>query len=430
MKRILAVSILVIITIPFIFNIFGYKNGELSGYEYMKERPSLNLSSIVSLKYQKRVERYLKQRVGFSDFLIRFSNELRYRLFRTSDVQYVEVGKENYLYMDSYIRSYLGIDYQGEPQIDSTVAKLAEIRDSLKTKGVDIFFMIAPGKGTYYPEYLPRRYLSQEPSTSNYETYSKAFYRHNINYLDFNSWINSLKDTVEYELFSNTSVHWGQYACYLAMDSLTNYFNSIYGIRLPTLRIKNIELSKTMYGSDDDIEKLMNLLSDIPNKPMPRLEIEYDTLDRDNLRVLCMGDSYYFGLGDLGFIHHVFKGSKFWYYFKEVIGKEGISTYLWEYDDLKKEIEKNDLIFIIFTEGNLHTSPKEFVDNLYYLYCMEPNYDKELEWEKKRFKSKIEKNSEWRDVIVEKAKRNKKTIEEAIEDDAEYMAKEYLKDKF
>ena len=31
-----------------------------------------------------------------------------------------------------------------------------------------------------------------------------------------------------------------------------------------------------------------------------------------------MGDSYFFGLQDLGFMSYVFKDSEFWYYFKEV----------------------------------------------------------------------------------------------------------------
>ena len=29
-----------------------------------------------------------------------------------------------------------------------------------------------------------------------------------------------------------------------------------------------------MYGSDDDVEKLMNILSNIPDEKMPRMQVE------------------------------------------------------------------------------------------------------------------------------------------------------------
>lgn len=430
MKKYIAIFILLVLSIPMIFNIFGYKNRELIGYFDKKEKPLLNWVNFDELKFQKNLEQYIQQKVAFSNIFIKVSNEIKYRIFRYSDVQYVETGKNNYLYMESYVRSYLGLDFQGEDNINSAVEKLAQVRDTLKTKGIDLVFMIAPGKGTYYPEYLPSKYVKQNNISTNYETYSKAFYKHNINYLDFNAWMCSMKDTIKYRLFSNTSVHWGQYACYLALDSLTHYINSMYNITLPTIKIKNIKVSNKMYGSDDDVERIMNLVTNIPDEPMPRLEVEINNKNKDNLRILTMGDSYFFGLNDLGFMSYIFKDSEFWYYFKEVRRKVYEYLFVWEYDDIKKEIEKNKLILIVFTEGNLHTTPKEFCDQLYYLYCMNPNYEKELEWHTKKFKTQIEKNNDWKENVKKKTRKQNKTLEQAIQDDAEYMAKEYLKEKF
>lgn len=430
MKRFLAILILILLSLPFIFNVFKYKNGDLLGYIYKIEKPILTFKSFSDLEYQWDLEKYTKQRVAFSDFFIRTSNELNYRLFKYSDVQYVEVGKDNYLYIESYIKSYLGLDYKGEDKINASVAKLAQVRDSLKTKGIDLIFIMAPGKGTYYPEYLADKYAQQNPTTTNYETYTKAFYSNNINYLDFNAWILSLKDTVEYRLFSNTSVHWGQYACYLALDSITRYINSMYNIALPTIKIKDIKLSKKMYGEDKEIESIMNLHTSIPHEEMPRIQVEINTKNKDNLRVLTIGDSYFSGLSDLGFMNFLFKGSEFWYYFKEVRRSVYTNMFVWEYDDVKKEIEKNDLLLILFTEGNLSHSPEEVVDQLYYLYCMKPNYEKELEWQIKKFNTLIEKDNDWKEFIKKKALKENKTVKQVTDDDAEYMAREYLKDKF
>ena len=430
MKRFIAIFILLLLSLPMIFNIFGHKNGELIGYFDKNEKPLLNWVNFEELKFQNNLEKFLQQKVAFSDVFIKTSNEFKYRLFKYSDVQYVEVGRNNYLYMESYTRSYLGLDYQGEDNINSAVEKLAQVRDTLKTKGIDIVFMIAPGKATYYPEFMPKKYDKLKPKTTNYETYSKAFNKHNIHYLDFNAWMCSLKDTTKYRLFSNTSVHWGHYACYLALDSLTHYINSMYNITLPTIKIKKNKVSNKMYSSDDDVEKIMNILSNVPDQPMPRLEVEINTKNKDKLKVLTLGDSYFFGLNDLGFMSYIFDGSEFWYYFKEVRRKVYEYLFVWEYEDIKKEIEKNKLILIVFTEGNLHTTPKEFCDQLYYLYCMQPTYEKELEWQTKKFKTQIEKNHDWKESVRKKANKQNKSLDKAINDDAEYMAKEYLKDKF
>lgn len=429
-KYILFVFLSLVMLLPMIFSVFGYKNGRLGGFYDKEEKPKLSISAFSSVEYQKELEKYLRQNIAFSDFFIRFSNELRYKLLNSANQNNVIIGKENYIYTDSYVYSYLGIDYQGKEKINSAVAKLAQVRDSLKIKGIDIVFLIAPGKGTFYPEYFPYRYSRLKPKTTNYETYSQAFNKYGINYLDFNSWICSLKGKTKYRLFSNTSVHWGQYACYLAVDSITKYLDSKYNIDLPKIKIKSIKESTTMYDSDDDIEKTVNRLTNIPDFPMPRLDFEFDTVDKDKLRVLSMGDSYFFGLDNLGLMNNIFYDSEFWYYFREVRSLKVKDLYVYELQDLKKEIEKNKLILIVFTEGNLHTTPKIFCDELYYLYCMKPNYKKELEWQTEKYKILINKSKKWKEDIRVKASQRGVSIDKAIEDDANYMAREFLKNKF
>jgi hypothetical protein len=412
------------------FQIIGYKQGALGGHYQKAEYYLLTLKRFTKLEYQKKLERYLKQETGFADVFIRFSNQLRFSLLSSSSVYNVIVGKNNYLYTNSYIYSYYGIDYQGEENINLVVDKLAQIRDTLKVKGVDLVFLMAPGKGTCYPEYFPYRYARLKPKTTNYQTYIKAFNKYNIDCLDFNSWLCSARDTASYRLYSNTSVHWGKYACYLAVDSLIKYLDLKYSIDLPKIRLKSITESNIMYDSDDDVEKMMNVLENIPDEPMPKIDIDFDTLNKDKLRVLTIGDSYFFGLNDFGLLKTIFYKSEFWYYFDEVRRSEYEYILVSEYEDIKKEIEKNKLLLIIFTEANLHTTPKENIEELYYIYCAKPTYKLELERHKERFKNQIKKDKNWLKFVQEKADKKDISIDKAIDEDAEYMAKEYLKDKF
>lgn len=432
MKRLLFILLIALLFTPMISQYFGYKNGNLGGYYVKIEKPEISFKAFNSLEFQNILEKYGKQQIAFADLFIKFSNQIRYTFLKSSSVNNVIVGKNNYLYYDYYINSYLGRDTVPQDTISLVVKELAQVRDSLKAKGVDLIIMVAPGKGSFYPEYFPEFYSRLKPEITNYEKYSKEFYKHNIDYLDFNSWMCSLKGKTKYRLFSNTSVHWGQYACYLAIDSLTSYLDKKYTINLPRLKISNVKESTKMMRSDDDVEKLMNVMQNIPDYPMPNLEIKVDSTGNDKLRVLSIGDSYFYGLSDLGLNRSVFYDSEFWFYFDEV-DKPNSQTgirYVVEYDNVKEQIEKHDVLLIVMTDGTLSTSPTSFFRKLYYFYCKNPKYNDGFKHYVRKYTIAIKNNKQWLKDIELKAKKNGVSLEEAIDIDAKYMAREYMKKKY
>lgn len=432
MKRFLFILLITLLFTPMVFQLFGYKNGKLGGYIVIIEKPEISLKVFNSSEFQNILEKYSKQQIAFADFFIRFSNQIRYKFLKSSNINNVVVGKDNYLYYDYYINSYLGRDTVPQDTITLVVKELAQVRDSLKTKGVDLIIMVAPGKGSFYPEYFPKFYSRIKPQTTNYEKYSKEFYKHNINYLDFNAWICSLKGKTKYRLFSNTSVHWGQYACYLAIDSLTSYLDKKYEINLPRLKITSVKESARMIRSDDDVEKIMNVMQNIPDYPMPNFELKVDSTGKDQLRVVTIGDSYFYGLSDLGLNSKVFYDSEFWFYFDEVDNPYNPTKvrYVVEYDNVKEEIEKHDVLMIVMTDGTLSTSPKSFFRELYYQYCKKPDYSKGFKHYVRKYKLAIENDKQWLKAIELKAKKWGIPLEEAVNNDAVYMAREYMKKNF
>ncbi|MDD2192788.1 MAG: hypothetical protein PHO12_09655, partial [Bacteroidales bacterium] len=189
-----------------------------------------------------------------------------------------------------------------------------------------------------------------------------------------------------------------------------------------------------MYFQDDDAEQLMNLLFNIPDQPMPQLELMVDSVNTDKLKVLVMGDSYYTVLSHLGFGKYVFYDSEFWSYFSDVhkYDKKDLNdSYkgaVRDYEDIKAEIMKYKAIMIIVTEGTLYLTPRILFEELFIQFtksfgvrqhkCLLENY-----------KNEIKNNKEWYDTVVEKAKARGVSIEQAINDDAEYMVEEFLKNK-
>lgn len=430
MKRFLFILLITLMFTPMIFQFFGYKNGKLGGYYDKKTIPYFSVSSFNGLEYQKRLEAALKQETGFSDFFIRFSNQVRYFLLKCSSNKEIIIGKKNFLYTDCYINSVLGIDFAGKEMIDSTIMKLSIVKDSLKKKGVDLIFIMAPGKGAYYPEYFPLRYSLVKRKTTNYQAYISSFKKYGIEYLDFNSWFLSLKGKTKYELFPNASVHWGHYAGYLAVDSLTKYLDNKYSINLTKIKVKKINVSTKMEGTDDEVEKMVNCIRDIPNRPAPRVEFEFDTINKDKLKVLTIGDSYYFGMMDFGILNLIFDKSELWYYMKEVKSYLHVFKQVADYDDIKKEIEKNKTIILIFTESNLDEVPIKIINDLHYIFTSYPKYENELLRQKEKYKILIVQDEKWGKDILKKADKDNISLYEAIDKDAEFMAREYLKKKF
>lgn len=427
-KYILFVLLVALMFLPLLQQVFpNHKAKQLSGYSEKTPKPILNKDNWFEGEYQNKIEKYINENIGYRDIFIRNYNQINYSLFKTSKGCGVYIGKNNYLYEYGYVMNYSGLNYEGEDTIKSRVSHLSIVRDSLKSKGIDLVVIIAPGKANYYSEYLPSQFKNSKRRITNYNIYDRELKKKNINYLDFDSWMLSLKGKTKYRLYSNTGVHWGEYACYLAADSITKYFENLYSINLPHIKINSVNVSKTMYGTDDDLEKLMNIYTNIDDEPMPHINFKVvDSVNKDKLKVLVIGDSYYNGLSALGLDRYVFNDSEFWYYYKTVHKNTNFKGYVSDYDNIKKKIEKYKVVMILMTEGTLDITPKQVFENL---YCQYSKAHPNIEYENKinKYIRLIKANKDWFDSVKKKAKDNNVSIEKAVYNDAVYMVEQEKK---
>ncbi|MFA6806351.1 MAG: hypothetical protein WCR29_02935 [Bacteroidales bacterium] len=432
-KYILFIQVVLIMLIPLVQRLFSIvKEKELMGYFEKTSKPELNKENWFEVKYQTDIEKYTKENIGFRKFFIRSHSQVNYSCFNTTNAGGIYVGKDKYLYEDGYMKNYLGLNYLGEDTIKNYVNHLSVVRDSLKALGVDIVVVIAPGKGSFYPEYFPKEFADIKPTTTNFQILDRELKQKKINYIDFNSWMIALKGKTKYRLFPSTGVHWSEYASYLAIDSITNYFEKQYSIKLPHIKIKSVEVTDKMYFKDDDAEKLMNLFFNIPDQPMPKIETMVDSVNADKLKVVVMGDSYYYSLSRLGLDKYVFNDSEFWYYFNEVHRfdtKDFKQTYkglVRDYKDVKSEILKYNVIMIVMTEGTLHFTPRLFFEELYSQFTNSFEV-RQFKYLYENYKSEILSNKEWLALIRKKANERGVSLDQAINDDAGYMVEEYFK---
>ena len=142
--------------------------------------------------FQKQAEENLKQTWAFKDQLTKFNNDLDFYLFHKCNVNGFVLGKENYIYSKGYIDAFFGRDYIGADSISKKLKIARALQDTLKKRGIDLVFVYAPDKASFFPEYLFSKYVIPHTRT-NYEDYIKFSKEYGVNYIDMNSWFLSMK---------------------------------------------------------------------------------------------------------------------------------------------------------------------------------------------------------------------------------------------
>src|SRR5690554_7723719 len=109
-----------------------------------------------------------------------------------------------------------------------------------------------------------------------------------------------------------------------------------------------------MWDTDEDIEKAMNLLFRIKNHEMAYPAYQFSEKSAaTSPRVLTIADSFYWGLFNIGVSRDAFDDGQFWYYNQEIYPDSFEAPKNVEDINIIEEVEKNDVVMILATEGNL-----------------------------------------------------------------------------
>ncbi len=365
-KKILFFAIVLLIVIPGT-NIIKFKG--LHGSFKKAKKPSFSTANWFDGSFQNGLEKYVSDRVVFRNLFIRINNQISYTFFNEAKANGVIIGKENYLYEEGYILAHLGKDFIGEEKINDRVEKLKFIQDTLKRLNKDLLIILAAGKGSYYPEYIPDKYEPENKTRNNYEAYRDELVNQNVNLIDFNDWFLKMKDTSSLHLYPKCGTHWSKYGEVLAADSMLNYIHQKRNINLPKIKIDRIEYFDKPYDTDDDIEKGMNLLFDIPDLKMAYAIFNFDK-DSTSVepKVLTIADSFYWGMYNFGLSREAFDKSEFWFYNNQIYSAK-LSEVAYVKDvDYQKALEANDVIILMSTEANLRKFPWGFINKAYEIY--------------------------------------------------------------
>ena len=401
----------------------------LKGYFTIPKNPSFTLDSIFDGTFQEAYNNHFEHTIGFRPMLVRIHNQVAYSVFDTAQASGVIIGKNNYLYEINYIKAYKGWDYQSDSAIEAHAERADFVHNILAEAGKTLLFVFAPGKASFFPEFIPEKYMLRPSGIrTNHQAFVNKFQEYGLPYIDFNTWFVQMKDTASYPLYPQCGIHWSAYGAALATDSLIHYIEKERGIDMVDFGWNGFDLPDTLRIPDYDIAEGMNLLFNIPHYPMAYPKVQFSSYEgKVRPNAIVVADSYYWNIFGKGYSSRLFDDNNFWYYNKEVHNSTSTSPRKTAELDMLEELIKVDVIIIMATEANLYRFPYGFIDRAYET-LKENKVDAAMlsslgqkENEIQNIMKSIDVNPEWKAKVMQKALDKNISYEEMLKSDATWV---------
>lgn len=427
-QKVLFSAIMIVMIIPavnFVYPLF--KCGELEGAVTIAPKADFSSKSWFDQTFQDATELYINDNFSLRPWYVRLNNQLDYTLFGVLHARSVIEGKKNFLYEQDYINAWFGFDYIGDDEVRNKMHRINYVLDTLDNMGVKVLFIFAPGKASFYPEFLPAKYDTVTAGKTNYQAFKAGFDKARIPYLNFRSWFESMKTSSTYPLFPKCGIHWSKYGEYVVADTLLRFINDSLNIEVPQIVLDTIIWSRKNLKQDYDLGRGLNLIWQIPAFDMAYPEYHFEnTVNDDTNSVLVVSDSYYWGLYGDGFATHAFGGGEFWFYNRTIYPESfgGKDVHVKDVDFMKR-IQENKLVVIITTNPNMRNVDHDFIDMIYSELLK--NNDKYHLWFETKVNDKmneIKSSAEWIKMIEEKAKERGEDIKLVLRNDAIFLVKQ------
>lgn len=415
-KHIILYGVLVILLLP-LFQQFSHtvEMAPLTGVSGFAKKPEFSKEAYWDGKFQEEVNAWLNEQFGFRPLLVRIINQIRYSMFSVSSAPGVVVGKNKELYIESYIDEYIGKNYRGLPALKDIVSKTKRVQDSLWKMGVDLVVVFAPGKASFCSENIPDQYLRIKRDSTNYASYVKLFNDFHVNFIDLNAHFRKIKNSTIYPLFPKNGAHWNHYAMCIGLDTLLKRIEHVHHIDVPDFDYSNVTLNNSAKGNDYDIGVLMNLKKELPKEVMPYPTYMVNELNKEKPDVLVVGDSYWWCLVGENLPGRFFNKDEYWFYNKDILLNNSKKENKVRYVNLFEQVRTRKTIVLISTEATYYMFPYGFIERLEKLLCV----DNKRVWELAN--TRIRPDSAWYAGVVKKAMEAGISEEKQLYKDAKYV---------
>lgn len=338
----------------------------LKGAVENAEKPVFSFDAYWNATFQDSMNVYIEQNIGFRPSLVRLFNQFRYSVFEHISARGVVEGNDGYLFELSYIEALYGLDFVGHEKINEDVRKTRHVLDWLHTQNKQLFVVLAPGKATFFQEFVPEKFKPDTIGLNNYEEYYAELKTAGIPVIGCNEWFLGMKDTAAHALYPKSGIHWSFYGLGLVMDSVFSSIEANTAFVLPAFRMDQLVETDELRPPDQDIWEGMNIFFTPDDYPMVYPEFMYEAKPDQVLpHVITIADSYYWQWIGFAGVLKSFRTNHFWYY-NASITEAGTGKVREREDvDLLLEVLSADIIMILQTDANMNRYSFGFIEQLY-----------------------------------------------------------------
>ncbi len=340
------------------------KELRLNGSETQVAPPIRSFKSYFTGQYQDSFANYFSANLPLRSYAIKTHNQILYSAFKYTNTSQVVIGKEGYLYETPYLNAFTGSNFIGDSAINIRTIKLQKLQFALAKINKKLLIVFAPGKASFFPATIPNDY-QQKINKNNHDEFIKAYQKKQINYIDFATYFNKLKQTTPYPLYGKYGIHWSQYGMNIALDSMLHKIELDANQKFPSKINLEIDVINGYRFTDNDVELALNLFIDLPKENMAYRSFQFEkNTKKYKPNIIVVADSYWW-LAHNNYINkEIFNEYHFLYYNKSIYDFNQQLPLTLNDDLIADYINRADVIVLLATEANHNWFPYGFDDQL------------------------------------------------------------------
>jgi hypothetical protein len=230
----------------------------LSNQENRSVAPLPRLRSRKDLtKFPSAFEQFFSDRFAFRLPLIATRGWISYNLFHSSTNSKVVIGKRGWLFYDDdgTRPAQLNRAEMSQQELEDWAHELQARQDFLRSHGIKFLFVIAPEKGSIYPELMPDGWQRRKEPSRLEQLQDYLRRRTNVDFVDAESILLNAKLCGQ-TVYLPRDTHWNPYGAFLVSQEIFQHLNS----KFPLVRPLNSDQFKLAKGFvPADLAKMLGL---------------------------------------------------------------------------------------------------------------------------------------------------------------------------
>jgi hypothetical protein len=315
-------------------------------------RPRFTWQAWFDGRFQDQATAFANQAFGFRDLLVRLDCQVAYSLFGRAKANGVVLGRAGHLYASGDVDAYTGADFVGNASLEARLAALVRVQRALAGRGVTFLPVLVPGKAALLPQHLDA--VAPAPPLATQRGYlTRRAPTHGLDLLDLTPVFEAEARRTPYPLYPAHGMHWSVYGMHVGLAALMRELGARRGEPLPEPHIESVEWSRVPRASDDDLLQGMNLLFPLRAQALAYPRVRYEQDGRPGLRLLVVGDSFWWLPVRERVADALFGAHHFWFYYDELHdGRSGASARHAQVD-LALELARQDVVVLLAADTNL-----------------------------------------------------------------------------